>query len=56
MKVMLDGKEIELEELEAGAIEVDKLTSKEKIDMEDTLEVTEEMLKKIKKEMEKNHE
>ena len=48
MKVMVDGKEIELvDELEKGSIELDKLTNDNPIDLEDTIEVTEEVLKRI---------
>lgn len=48
MIVMVDGKEIELKDnLEKGMLELDKLTEEEKIDLEDTIELTDEMLKKI---------
>lgn len=57
MKVIVDGKEIELiDNLEPGAIELDKLTeedTKNSENTEDTIELTEEMLDIIK-EMEKD--
>ena len=57
MKVIVDGKEVELiDNLEPGAIELDKLTeedTKNSESTENTIELTEEMLDKIK-EMEKD--
>ena len=51
MKVILDGKEIELDtELEEGAIELDKITPVE-IDMDDTIEITDDLLEKITEEV-----
>ncbi len=51
MKVILDGKEIELiDDLEPGAIELDKLTPEEDMENQDTLELTEEMIQRIKEE------
>ena len=48
MKVIIDGKEIELEEqLKPGELELDKLTPEETIDMEPTLELSDELLEKI---------
>ncbi len=50
MKVLLDGQEIEIEtEIEKGEIELDKIVE-DGIDTEDTIEITEEMLNKIKEE------
>ncbi|MBR2828180.1 MAG: hypothetical protein IKE70_03000 [Bacilli bacterium] len=53
MKVLYQGKEIELDtSMEKGKKELDKITEEEitndLIDMEDTIEITEEMLKEIK--------
>ena len=53
MKVIVDGKEIDLvTELKPGEKELDLLTPRDnnKIDLEDTIEITEEMLKKIEEE------
>jgi len=57
MKVILDGQEIELiDKLEPGVKELDKLTPIENNDIEneDTIELTEDMIKKIQAEGEKN--
>ena len=53
MKVIVDGKEIELvTQLKPGEKELDLITPRNsnEIDLEDTIEVTEEMLKKIEEE------
>ncbi len=53
MKVIVDGKEIDLiTELKPGEKELDLLTPRDnnKIDLEDTIEITEEILKKIEEE------
>ncbi len=53
MKVIVDGKEIDLvTKLKPGEKELDLLTPREnnKIDLEDTIEITEEILKKIEEE------
>ena len=57
MTVTLDEKEIELiDELQPGELELDTLTPIKDINMEDTIEVTEEMLEKIKMAGSNNHE
>lgn len=57
MKVLYHGQEIELDtNMEKGKKELDKLTEEEttNIDLEDTIEITEEMIKEIEKQGENN--
>ena len=57
MKVQYHGQEIELDtNMEKGKKELDKLTEEEttNIDLEDTIEITEEMIKEIEKEGNQN--
>lgn len=50
MKIIIDGQERELKELEKGEKELDRITEKEAVDLEDTKELTEEELERIKEE------
>jgi len=61
MKVLYQGQEIEIDtSMEKGKRELDKLTNEEiindNIDFEDTIQITEEMLKEIEEQGEKNEE